>query len=94
MVSNDTIKAGRIVSVSIDGIADAALHAERAQVGIAGLHCDACDDVIEGEPAGRGLYLWKRGDEVRFEEPPLCGACATAIGVTALLAWSVEEEEG
>jgi hypothetical protein len=38
--------------------------------------------------------MWTRGDEVRFEEPALCGRCATAIGVTALAAWSVEEEEG
>ena len=35
-----------------------------------------------------------RGEEVRIEEPPLCAACATAIGVTALAQWSVEEEEG
>jgi hypothetical protein len=83
------------ISIAIDGIADAALrapveepHQESA------LSCDACDEPIVGEPAGSGLYLWTRGDEIRFEEPPLCASCATAIGVTALAQWSVEEEEG
>ena len=58
------------------------------------LRCDACDEPLEGEPEGRGLYMWTRGDEVRFEEPALCQDCATAIGVTALAQWAVEEEEG
>jgi hypothetical protein len=31
---------------------------------------------------------------VRFEEPALCERCATAIGVSAVAAWSVEEDEG
>jgi len=65
--------------------------------------CDVC-----GEPAptdlradsegyavgGSGLYLWTRGDEVRYEEPPLCGRCGTAIGVMALAQWDLEEDEG
>lgn len=56
--------------------------------------CDACDQPIEGEPAGSGLYLWSRGeDEPRVEEPPLCESCATAIGITALRLWDSEEEE-
>ncbi len=56
--------------------------------------CDACDAPIEGEPAGSGLYFWSRGaDEPRIEEPPLCEACALAIGVTALRTWDTEEEE-
>jgi hypothetical protein len=56
--------------------------------------CDACDEIIEGEAAGSGLYMWTRGDEVRFEEPALCPNCATAIGVTAIAGWTAEEEEG
>jgi hypothetical protein len=40
------------------------------------LCCDACGRVIEGEPAARGLFLWTRGEEVRYEEPPLCSRCA------------------
>ena len=84
----------RPISVSIDAIADAALQTHRVTAGFAELRCDACDEPIEGEPEGRGLYMWTRGDEVRFEEPALCPRCATAIGVTALAAWNVEEEEG
>jgi hypothetical protein len=82
----------RPLSFAVDEIAAAALRAERAAP--AEVRCDACDEPIEGEPAGSGLYLWTRGDEVRFEEPALCMKCATAIGVTALATWSVEEEEG
>ena len=82
----------RHLSVSIDSIADAAL---QPVVGSpTELRCDVCDESIEGEPSGRGLYMWTRGDEVRFEEPALCARCSTAIGVTALAAWDVEEEEG
>jgi len=84
----------RPISVSIDSIADAALQAQRGASGATELRCDVCDSAIEGEPAGHGLYMWTRGEEVRFEEPALCARCATAIGVTALAAWSVEEEEG
>jgi len=54
--------------------------------------CDSCGKRIEGEPAGRGLYVWTRGDEVRYEEPPLCSACANAIGLAALALWELEED--
>jgi hypothetical protein len=43
---------------------------------------------------GRGLLLWTRGDERRYEEPHLCPRCASAIGVTALHRWEIEEDEG
>ena len=83
------------VAISIDTVADAALIARQVDDARASQpRCDACDEVIEGDPAGSGLYLWTRGDEVRIEEPPLCAYCATAIGLTALQIWSVEEEEG
>ena len=82
----------RIFSVAVDGVAEAALRAGRERT--TDQRCDACDGLLAGEPAGRGLYMWTRGSEIRFEEPALCDACATAIGVTALAAWSVEEEEG
>jgi hypothetical protein len=45
-------------------------------------------------PPGSGLLLFVRGDEVRYEEPPLCSRCSVAIGVTALVRWAEEEEEG
>ena len=56
--------------------------------------CDACDAPIEGEPAGRGLLIFLRGDHVLREEPPLCEHCALAIGMTALTRWEMEEEDG
>jgi hypothetical protein len=70
------------------------LRAEHIGDGTSERICDVCEQPIEGESAGSGLYLWTRGDEVRIEEPELCAQCATAIGVTALATWSVEEEEG
>jgi hypothetical protein len=82
------------MSASIDPVADASLRLDRAVEAASGRICDVCDQPIEGEPAGSGLYLWTRGEEVRIEEPALCVQCATAIGVTALATWSVEEEEG
>jgi len=56
------------------------------------VRCDACGEAIEGPPAGSGLFLWTRGDEVRYEEPPLCERCAYAIAVGGTLQWDVEEE--
>ena len=87
-------KHRRPLSVSIDSVADASLSAQQADSGSADLRCDRCDEPIEGEPPGRGLYIWSHRGEVRFEEPALCERCATAIGVSAVAAWSVEEDEG
>lgn len=56
--------------------------------------CDACGAEIRGEPAGRGLLLFVRGDDVVREEPPLCERCALAINLTALHRFIEEEEEG
>jgi hypothetical protein len=53
---------------------------------------DDDDDVISVR--GRGLLVWTRGDERRYEEPALCPGCASAIGVTALQRWEIEEDEG
>jgi hypothetical protein len=58
------------------------------------LTCHACDAEIEGEPAGLGMLLFVRGDEVVREELPLCGRCALAISMTALDRIFFEEEEG
>jgi hypothetical protein len=82
------------ISMAIDSLADGAMRTRAAEVVEGEFECDACGTVMKGEPPGRGLYIWPRGDEVRYEEPPLCGRCATAIGLTALAIWSVEEEEG
>ena len=81
------------VSIAIDSEATASLVAQRdAEHEEAA--CHACDEPIEGEPGGHGLFMWVRGDEVRFEEPALCDRCAVAIGIKALTTWAVEEEEG
>jgi hypothetical protein len=63
--------------------------------------CDACGEPLADseEPgpddmSGHGVYLWARGDHVHFESAPLCSACASAIGMTALARWEIEEEEG
>lgn len=56
--------------------------------------CDACGKKVQGEPAGSGLYVWTRGEEVRYEEPPLCVRCANAIGLAALAQWELEEDDG
>jgi hypothetical protein len=64
--------------------------------------CDACGGALAADAAdpersyglpGRGFYMWARGAEVRFEEAPLCSSCASAIGMTALARWEIEEEE-
>lgn len=82
------------ISMAIDSLADGAFRARAAAVDETEFECDACSTVVPGEPAGRGLYVWARGEEVRYEEPPLCARCATAIGLTALAMFSMEEEEG
>lgn len=66
--------------------------------------CDACGAELAKDSgdahdegfaiAGRGLYMWTRGDEVRVEDAPLCPSCASAIGMSALARWEIEEEEG
>jgi hypothetical protein len=63
--------------------------------------CDVCDGPVPSDDAdlgfsfpGAGVYLCTRGDSVRFETVPLCASCASAIGMTALARWEIEEEEG
>ena len=46
--------------------------------------CDACGRTSAGPPAGSGLFIWSRGDEVRYEEPPLCEECAIGVSLQAL----------
>lgn len=55
--------------------------------------CDLCGRSFEGVPAGSGLFLWSRGDELRVEEPPLCDECASRVTIGALIKWDLEEEE-
>lgn len=55
--------------------------------------CDACGGAFAGVPGGAGLFIWTRGDEVRFEEPPLCEECAERVALGALIKWSAETED-
>lgn len=58
--------------------------------------CDLCDASIPPGPdsaGGSGIYVWTRGDEVRFEEPPLCLTCGPALALTANRHWEEEDEE-
>jgi hypothetical protein len=52
------------------------------------------DDTPERTNASHGVYLSARGTEIRLEKVPLCGSCSTALGITALMQWDIEEEEG
>lgn len=82
-----------VFSMAIDSLADCTLRANSTDEE-GEYECDACGSLNKGEPAGHGLYVWPRGEEIRYEEPPLCAKCATAINMTALAIWSMEEEEG
>jgi hypothetical protein len=60
--------------------------------------CDLCDAIIstlssDANDCGSGLYVWTRGTEVRYEEPPLCGTCGPAIALSAMRRWEEEDEE-
>ena len=53
--------------------------------------CDACGERFSGNPGGRGLLMWKRGEEVRFEEPALCRKCAKAITAAGNELWEGDD---
>jgi hypothetical protein len=53
--------------------------------------CDGCGASCEGPPFGSGLFIWTRGDELRFEEPPLCEDCALRVSVIGASRLALEE---
>jgi hypothetical protein len=65
---------------------------------VADERCNVCGEPLgdndEESLGGRGLLVWARGEERRYEEPQLCPSCASAIGVSALHRWEIEEDEG
>ena len=79
-----------VISCAIDDVAYASLRSQHGTVDEPP-RCNACNAPIDGPPGGSGLLLWTRGEEVRFDEPPLCAQCATAIGVTMLTQWELDD---
>ena len=77
-----------IISCAIDDIALASLRRDLPEP----LECSLCETPIEGAPASSGLLLWTRGDDVRYDEPPLCASCSTTLMVTAYARCYLEEE--
>ncbi|HET9956748.1 MAG TPA: hypothetical protein VFQ61_19770 [Polyangiaceae bacterium] len=61
--------------------------------GIRGYECDVCGRRFEGEPASSGLFIWSRGDERRYEEPPLCEECADRVTLGALYTFDFDDED-
>ena len=57
----------------------------------ASFDCDACGKHFGGKPAASGYLLSTRGDEVRFEEPPLCADCAQALLIGGMRMEDFEE---
>lgn len=57
--------------------------------------CDLCDTPIADheDEGGSGLYVWTRGEETRYEEPPLCATCGPELANVAFRRWDEEEEE-
>ncbi len=74
-----------VTSYAIDDVAYASLRAGTAQP--EQVSCGVCDAPIAGDPAGTGFFMWTRGEEVRFDSPPLCGSCAAAMSLTAHSRW-------
>ena len=56
--------------------------------------CHCCDRRLEDSRGGTGLFLWVRGDQVEYEEPPLCFDCSQALSVSWLQRVYEMEDEG
>jgi hypothetical protein len=72
---------------------ESAVTAGRTRLPEAQFQCDMCGESFAGPPAGSGLLLWTRGNEVRYDEPPLCEHCAGRVTIGALMQWMADEEE-
>ncbi len=86
MAATHTLASSAFGAAAADGCAEVSAEG-RSYV------CDACGETCSGAPGGSGLFVWTRGDEVRYEEPPLCERCAVALSTTAMLGWSLEDDE-
>ena len=57
--------------------------------------CDVCGAVVDkdDDDTSSALYVWTRGDETRYEEPPLCAKCGPALGLAQVRRWEIEDDE-
>jgi hypothetical protein len=61
--------------------------------------CDVCGELVDNDDddafvcSGRGLYVWTRGEETRYEEPPLCAHCGAALGLAQVRRWAIEDDD-
>jgi hypothetical protein len=57
--------------------------------------CDVCGVVVDedDEDASTALYIWTRGDETRYEQPPICAKCGPALGLAQVRRWAIEDDE-
>jgi hypothetical protein len=59
--------------------------------------CDVCGEIVDPDDddslASRGLYIWTRGEETRYEEPALCEQCGQALGLAQVRRWQIEDDE-
>ncbi len=63
---------------------------DKSACDVCGEHVEEADDAL----TGHSYFMRARGEHVAYESRPLCERCATAVGMTALHRWQVEEEEG
>ena len=54
--------------------------------------CDMCGQLIEGEPAGEGVYVWSRAGQTIHEQAPLCHDCSFVVCVAAHTMFEIEDE--
>ena len=79
-----------IFSFAVDEVAMAALRAQQNEPEPP--VCNLCELPIVGAPIASGLFMWTRGDDVRYDEPPLCNACFGALCVTGQPMWPFDDE--
>lgn len=52
--------------------------------------CDVCGGDVD-EDATSGLFMWVRDDDLRFDEPPICSACAANVSAQAYLRFLLDD---
>ncbi|MEM1030596.1 MAG: hypothetical protein AAGN82_09610 [Myxococcota bacterium] len=82
-----------VTCVAIDDVAMMSLR-EHTSGAAAPRRCDRCGATVATEDEGttRGLFLWVRGDDHRYEEPVLCATCSDDVGAIAYLQLTYPED--